>query len=141
MFFCLIARFSLHVPAGRHSDSNPHSRARLVPLCAHDYGAVCMVQAALQTATNRCCMYVVNSHKFVSCGNGGTRKLLLSVYPRPWYSVVVVVVVCIYVIAMIDLFHLCILVRLVHFGEVRKSGIARPNVDLIDVLRIFLCVF
>ena len=131
------------MPAGRHSDSTPDSRARLVPLCARDYGAVCMVQAALQTATNRCCMYVVNSHKFVSCGNGGTRQLLLSVYPRSWYSVVVVVVVvvCIYIIAMIDLFHLCILVRLVHFGEVRKSGIARPNVDLIVVFRIFLCVF
>ena len=51
--FCMvvlgsIAVFSLHV-ASRHSDSTPDSRG--VPLCVHDYRALCTVQAALQTVT------------------------------------------------------------------------------------------
>ena len=63
-----------HVSAGRHSDNTTDSRC--VPLCVHDdYRAFRAVQAALQTAINRCKYWLSVATSWLIVGTGGTLKL------------------------------------------------------------------
>ena len=71
IFFRSIAPFSLHVRESSSLWQHPrHQWFRRVSLCAHDYRAFRMVQAALQRAAA-----VVSSHELVIGVNGGISTL------------------------------------------------------------------